>query len=365
MTADRVDAVALRPASMTDVKTVFEWRNDPLIVRLGSSQSTVQWAEHESWFAAKLADARCLMLIVESGGQPIGQVRFDLDAPGQAVISVYLVPAQVGRGLGVRAIRDGCLWAGRTLGVHRIVALVRRENLRGQRAFAKAGFETSEDKRCPADHVALAFDASRAVDDARNVQIYTSLAERFGHDVRALDWGSRESQSARFAVLAGVGDLRGRSVLDVGCGLGDFAGWLERNGVDMDYTGIDITPRMVDLARASRPSQRFEVGDLLSLPLPPEGRQWDFVVASGIFAKRQAEPDRYLRAAIERMFALCTAAVAFNVLSTWAPGTDGDEYHADPLQTLGFCRGLTPWVALRHDYHPRDFTVYLRREPRA
>ncbi len=30
----------------------------------------------------------------------------------------------------------------------------------------------------------------------------------------------------------------------------------------------------------------------------------------------------------------------------------------------GFAAELTPWVVLRHDYHPCDFTVYMYKTPR-
>lgn len=351
--------VALRRAAAGDAQTVFGWRNDPFIVQLGSSRANVAWAEHRAWFEGKLADRDCLMLIVQKGAQPIGQVRFDKQADGGSVISVYLLEAHVGKGIGVEAIREGCRQAAQVLGTPRILACVREENLPGQKAFAKAGFRRAPGAPCPEGHLAMLLDDARARDDARNVEIYSGLAERYGHDVRALDWGSRESQERRFGVLAGVGNLNGRSVLDVGCGLGDFAAWCARQAMAVDYTGIDITPRMVELARECLPAQAFRAADLFALPLPPEGRAWDYVVASGIFAKRQEDPERYLREAVAHMFALSRVATAFNVLSTWAPASESSEYHADPLRTLEYCRSLSPWAVLRHDYHPRDFTVYL------
>ena len=35
------------------------------------------------------------------------------------------------------------------------------------------------------------------------------------------------------------------------------------------------------------------------------------------------------------------------------------EFYADPVQTLSWCHTLSPFVVLRHDYHSRDFTVYV------
>ena len=62
---------------------------------------------------------------------------------------------------------------------------------------------------------------------------------------------------------------------------------------------------------------------------------------------------------IAKMFSLCSDAAVFNSLSAWAPDRESGEFYADPAATLDYCRTLTPWVALRHDYHPRDFTVFL------
>ena len=57
-------------------------------------------------------------------------------------------------------------------------------------------------------------------------------------------------------------------------------------------------------------------------------------------------------------------AVAFNSLSAWADDPEAGEYYADPLEVTAFCRTLTPWVAMRHDYHGRDFTCYLYKNRR-
>lgn len=196
-------------------------------------------------------------------------------------------------------------------------------------------------------------------DNERNVRLYSELVGTHGYDVRALGWGSRESQATRFAVLTEVGKLNGASVLDVGCGLGDFYGWMRRKRLRVRYTGVDITPRMVDKARERFPRTQFRVCDLL------DGSQrivrHDYVLSSGIFTHRSTSAFEFLAMMVRRMFDLSKQAVAFNCLSGWAEKKEHGEYHADPLKVVSFCHKLTPRVVLRHDYHPRDFTVYLYR----
>ena len=56
------------------------------------------------------------------------------------------------------------------------------------------------------------------------------------------------------------------TALDAACGTGRHAAYLAALGHEV--IGVDITPEMLDVARAKAPSARFEIGDLNSLPLP-------------------------------------------------------------------------------------------------
>ncbi len=196
--------------------------------------------------------------------------------------------------------------------------------------------------------------------DARTRSHFDALALAHGGDVRAVDWGSRASQEARFSVLATIGDLRGCKLLDVGCGQGDLLAWLELQGIDCDYRGIDLSPEMIALARRRFPKRSFEVANLLEQEPPFE--RCDYVLASGIFYLRREAPEEYLRSMIECMFAHCTRGVAFNSLSAWGEELAfDDEFRADPYLTLVTASSITERLALRHDYHPRDFTIFMHR----
>jgi SAM-dependent methyltransferase len=201
-------------------------------------------------------------------------------------------------------------------------------------------------------------------DNKRNVQLYSDLVGKHGNDVRALGWGSRESQAKRFEVLAEIGKLRGASVMDVGCGLGDFYAWMKKKRLRVRYTGVDITPGMVDRARKRFPGAQFQVQDLLDGSRP--AMLHDYVLSSGIFTHCGTSAFDFLAAMVGRMFDLSKHAVAFNSLSAWAKKEEQEpgEYYADPIKVVDFCRQLTPWVVLRHDYHPRDFTIYMYKTGR-
>ncbi len=194
-------------------------------------------------------------------------------------------------------------------------------------------------------------------DDNRTVRHFSRLLERFGNSAKSLDWSNEISQHLRFRILSEVGHLSGTKVLDVGCGLGDMWDWLKRNGIDVDYTGIDITPAMISAARARFPSVEFVPGDVFDEKL--SSSRFDYVLSSGLFYYRQEYPLRFMKATIRKMFEIATKAVAFNSLSEWASNKESGEFYADPTEILTFCKGVSSELIFRHDYHPCDFSMYL------
>jgi len=184
---------------------------------------------------------------------------------------------------------------------------------------------------------------------------YDDLVARFGHDPRACDYGRPESQAVKFSVLSEVTPLNGKTILDVGCGFADFARYLEARYPGVRYTGVDISEAMVNSARKLRPDLAIERLNILN----EYPGHFDVVTANGIFYLLGADARSLSQQLVTRMYSLSRHAVAFNSLSSWAANPAEGEYYADPCDFVDFCRTLTPWVVMRHDYHARDFSIYL------
>jgi len=194
-------------------------------------------------------------------------------------------------------------------------------------------------------------------DDKRTISLYQKLLEEHGETYRALDWGSRESQQKRFEVLAGIGVNKGDRILDVGCGLADFNAWLIENRPGVEYAGIDLTPGMVERAQTRFPNSKILNKTIFDKDLPVG--PFDYLFASGIFFLRKENPKEYMESTIVQMFNSSNRGIAFNSLSAWAGDKDGGEFYAEPAEVINFCKKLSPYVVLRHDYHPADFTIYI------
>ena len=192
------------------------------------------------------------------------------------------------------------------------------------------------------------------------IEFYNQNVKKHKDDIKSVAWGSKESQLKRFEILSQIADLEGQSVLDVGCGLGDFYGWLRNKYSDIRYTGIDITPSMIEIALKRFPGTKFKVQNILELKkVRPT---YDYVFASGIFNRRIPRHKHFIKDTIIRMFDLSKQGIAFNIMSTKADFMKKNEYYADPSKMLNFCTNLSRRFVLRHDYMPHDFTVYVYKE---
>ena len=70
----------------------------------------------------------------------------------------------------------------------------------------------------------------------------------------------------------------GDRVLDAGCGLGNASGLVPRGCV---YTGIDVSPHLLEIARVRHPNAHFVQGDLRSMPEFSD-KQFDWAVCRSI-----------------------------------------------------------------------------------
>lgn len=121
-------------------------------------------------------------------------------------------------------------------------------------------------------------------------------------------------------------DLR---VLDLGCGHGRFATFLERQGVDLaGYLGVDVTGALLDRAREAHPEVHFAALDVLTEDLSRLGR-FDLVVAFGLL---HHVPGRAHRADRMRAWAARVAPAGRLVVTLWR--VEPPE-RARPWATLG------------------------------
>jgi SAM-dependent methyltransferase len=190
--------------------------------------------------------------------------------------------------------------------------------------------------------------------------LYETRYAELGRDVRTLGWKNSADQRLRFQLLCDIGDLRGQSVCDVGCGFGDLIPYLEERFGGFRYTGIDITPSLVDEASRQYPAHRFFCADILEDRFAEEH---DYFLLSGALNYRVMDNWKLTTEMLALMFRLARRGVAVNFLTSYVNFQQQHNYHHQPEEIFRFARTLTPWVAIRHDYRLWEFTLHLLKQP--
>ncbi len=188
---------------------------------------------------------------------------------------------------------------------------------------------------------------------------YNFHLKKFGDRPEALRW-TPQGQLRRYHTLADIvpaADLNNSTVLDYGCGTGDFYRFLKRRGINVRYTGIDINENFIDLAKKKYPDCDFRVMSADNFTL--EG-YFDYIVICGVFNLLVPGVDDDLRHALVTLFKHCNKGLALNALSSHTPVKDPELHFTSPEDMVKFAiENLSPSVALRHDRIENDFTLYV------
>ena len=191
---------------------------------------------------------------------------------------------------------------------------------------------------------------------------YQEEFKKYGYSLASI-MIPKGASDARFKAKFDIGNLSGCKILDVGCGFGHMLDYLQAWGIPAQYTGVDICPPFIEIAKERHPGADFRLLDILNSHIT---EKWDWVFLVGAFnvtpQKQRWWP--YVQAMITRMYDLCRKGVAVDFLSSYVDFKKPHAFHAHPEKVFTFAKQLSRRVTLRHDYMAYEFTLYVYKEQR-
>jgi SAM-dependent methyltransferase len=194
--------------------------------------------------------------------------------------------------------------------------------------------------------------------------------EKDGDNYRGAGWTkSQVNTDTRHRVMLEIVDsARGApaELLDLGCGTSQFYEYIvrQRREDEIRYSGLDLSPTLLERARAKFPDISYYDVDLMQgadrLP------SFDYVVINGIFTFKdglsQEEMLAFWQAFIKRAFAHARRGMAFNAMSTEVEWERDDLFHL-PFDVMGsfVAEHLSRDFVIRHDYGLYEYTTYVYR----
>lgn len=186
-------------------------------------------------------------------------------------------------------------------------------------------------------------------------------------DYKIVDWESEEAQNLRFKALIEHFNMNGNVLLDVGCGVGSLAEYIDKNNINLYYIGIDIMPEMVERAKSKNYkniSPQFMTMDFFKKTDIKD--DVDYIYTSGIFNLNLGNNEEFLKEAIEAFLLAARKGVCFNLLDISCKEKYGDKYYyykkddillltQDILKKLN----LSYKIHIEDKYLQNDFSVFI------
>ncbi|MFA9270347.1 class I SAM-dependent methyltransferase [Svornostia abyssi] len=197
------------------------------------------------------------------------------------------------------------------------------------------------------------------------VDHYEACLEEHGDTHLGVDWPNAEDAETRHGVMLELVRDRPATLLDFGCGASHFYEHIVREGVTgIDYAGLDLSARFVELSRQKHPGNRYWCADILDedVELP----RFDYVVMNGVFTEKLDLPFdemfAFVRRVVERVWEHTDRGLAFNVMNKHVDWERDDLFHL-PFDDLAawLVGSVSRNIVMRADYGLYEYTTYVYR----
>lgn len=194
--------------------------------------------------------------------------------------------------------------------------------------------------------------------------------DKYGDCYLGVGWTKKQEYAeTRYRVMLDVMKARQSdkiSLLDFGCGASHLYEYILQHRLDhIQYSGLDLSEKMLALSRTKFPSIDYHHIDVLADPnaLP----QFDYIILNGVFNSKCKLSFEwmldYWQQLVATVFAKARVGIAFNVMSKQVDWERDDLFHLpfDVVATY-LAKSISRYFVIRHDYGLWEYTTYVYRE---
>ena len=183
----------------------------------------------------------------------------------------------------------------------------------------------------------------------KNNSFYKESIKEFGISAQGVHWNSKYTQYKRFEIITKLikKEIKGSSLVDIGCGFGEYYNYLENNHKIPDkFIGIDCEIDMIDISKKRFPNLKFYTKNALFDELLVA----DYYICSGamnILTINEVE------IFIARCFKYSKKGFVFNFLKNLTFN------HIKQYEIIDICKKYTKRIIIEEDYLENDFTIFM------
>lgn len=186
-------------------------------------------------------------------------------------------------------------------------------------------------------------------------KFYDDLCSSLENSWNACGWDSQDTQYSHFVLLGSI-IKQNSTVIDVGCGQGDFYNYIKK--LNVKYLGVDFSEQMIKIAQQKHKDANFLKDDFFNCDLNS-----DFVVASGSFNFKIDNQYEYIKKAIGLCYDTCTKACAIALTSDLAKiKYEEPIFYYCPKRILEISLGFTSKVILNTSSFEDELVLFMYKD---
>ncbi len=206
---------------------------------------------------------------------------------------------------------------------------------------------------------------SKFINNTKNY--YENSFKRFGNNFKGMNWPSKKGQYTRFEELIKIGNLKNKTIHDVGCGNGEFLKFLKKKKVNFKFFfGSDISKIIIDQSLKNfkySKNCKFECLDILE---SKRVKKFDYVFASGIFNIKNNFKEKSWKkhtfSIIKKLFQISKKGCSFNLITPYTTFREKKIYYQSVDELIKFLRkNVSKKIIINHSYNLWEYTVYIYR----
>lgn len=192
------------------------------------------------------------------------------------------------------------------------------------------------------------------------VRRFNNKFKKFGLNIKSIGWDNKKNQELRFKNIFKVANLgECRNILDIGCGFGDLAKYLKKQNIKIDYTGIDINDKFIEINKKKINKVKCKFYNCSIFDFKKEN---DLNVSFGLLNFKKCS-NIYVNKFINESFKKSKKASLIDFISNdQQKKRDNFINYYDPEKILKMVRKITKNFSLFSDYKSipqKEFTIIL------
>ena len=185
------------------------------------------------------------------------------------------------------------------------------------------------------------------------------IKKNYNKNYQTVGWGSKQSQEIRFKNIIKYFEKDQFSVLDIGCGLGDFYKFLKDKKINCNYVGLDLNQFFIKECKKKYKSANFINTNFSNFKFK---MQPDYIIASGSLNLPQDNYEVFFKKIIKKMYKNCKEKCIFNVLSGSSKKIYPFSAYADISKLSKFIDGISNYYLIDKSYLNHDITIILSKK---